>query len=41
MNVRTTYDGPIISAGILMGVGLGGFVDGILLHQVYAAQLHG
>ena len=34
MNVRTTYDGPIISAGILMGVGLGGFVDGILLHQL-------
>jgi uncharacterized membrane protein len=26
--------GPIISAGILLGTGLGGFVDGILLHQI-------
>ena len=34
MNTHTTYDGPIISAGILMGVGLGGFVDGIVLHQI-------
>lgn len=25
---------PLISAGILMGAGLGGFVDGILLHQI-------
>jgi uncharacterized membrane protein len=34
MNTHTTYDGPIISAGLLMGVGLGGFVDGIVLHQI-------
>lgn len=26
--------GPIISSGILLGTGLGGFVDGILLHQL-------
>lgn len=28
------HQGPIISAGILLGTGLGGFVDGILLHQI-------
>src|SRR4028118_468898 len=26
--------GPLISAGILLGTGLGGFVDGIVLHQL-------
>jgi uncharacterized membrane protein len=25
---------PLITAGIVLGIGLGGFVDGILLHQV-------
>lgn len=25
---------PLISAGILLGAGLGGFVDGIVLHQI-------
>src|SRR4051812_32438020 len=25
---------PVVSAGILLGVGMGGFVDGILLHQI-------
>lgn len=30
---------PLIGAGILMGVGLGGFVDGILFHQIL--QWHG
>ncbi len=25
---------PLITAGLLLGVGLGGFVDGILLHQI-------
>lgn len=25
---------PLIVAGVLLGVGLGGFVDGILLHQI-------
>jgi uncharacterized membrane protein len=26
--------GPLISAGLLLGTGLGGFVDGIVLHQI-------
>ena len=26
--------GPLIAAGIVLGTGLGGFVDGIVLHQV-------
>src|SRR5829696_6665381 len=26
--------GPLLKAGILLGVGLGGFVDGIVLHQI-------
>lgn len=26
--------GPVLSAGTLLGVGLGGFVDGIVLHQI-------
>jgi hypothetical protein len=25
---------PVVSAGILLGAGLGGFVDGIVLHQI-------
>ena len=29
-----TYRGPLISAGTLLGVGLGGLLDGILLHQI-------
>ena len=36
--VQTTIDGttnsPPKAAGFVMGVGLGGFIDGILLHQV-------
>lgn len=31
---RTSRQGPVISAGILLGAGLGGFVDGIVLHQI-------
>lgn len=27
-------DGGLVAAGILLGVGLGGFVDGILFHQI-------
>ena len=36
MNKAThaTHHGAIISSGILLGTGLGGFIDGILLHQV-------
>jgi uncharacterized membrane protein len=26
--------GPLISAGVLIGAGMGGFVDGIVLHQL-------
>ena len=29
---------PVVSAGIVLGIGLGGFVDGILLHQI--GQVH-
>lgn len=29
-----TRDEPLLAAGIVMGVGLGGFVDGIVLHQL-------
>lgn len=29
---------PLLTAGILLGVGLGGFIDGILLHQIF--QVH-
>jgi uncharacterized membrane protein len=35
--VRTVR--PLVTAGLLLGIGLGGFVDGILLHQIF--QLHG
>jgi uncharacterized membrane protein len=31
---RELHIGPIVSAGILLGTGLGGFVDGIVLHQI-------
>lgn len=29
---------PLLAAGVLMGIGMGGFVDGILFHQIF--QLH-
>jgi uncharacterized membrane protein len=31
---KATHRGAIISSGILLGTGLGGFVDGIVLHQI-------
>ena len=31
---KAPHRGAIISAGILLGTGLGGFVDGIALHQI-------
>jgi uncharacterized membrane protein len=34
MAADRTNLGPITGAGLLLGVGLGGFVDGILLHQI-------
>ena len=37
MDVRTNRR-PLISAGLLLGVGLGGFVDGIVFHQIL--QVH-
>ncbi len=32
--MKATHQGAMISAGILLGTGLGGFVDGIVLHQI-------
>jgi len=32
--MRAMNRGPLLSAGMLLGVGLGGFFDGILLHQL-------
>lgn len=29
-----SHRGPLVAAGVLLGVGLGGFFDGILLHQI-------
>ncbi len=40
-DTSTTGDlqrGPLISAGVFLGIGLGGFLDGILLHQIL--QVH-
>ena len=31
---RPLRRGPLIAAGVVMGAGLGGFVDGIVLHQI-------
>ncbi|MES2208531.1 MAG: DUF2243 domain-containing protein [Pseudomonadota bacterium] len=30
--------GPLIASGTLIGIGMGGFVDGIIFHQIF--QLH-
>jgi uncharacterized membrane protein len=30
--------GPLVSAGMLLGIGLGGFIDGIVFHQIL--QVH-
>jgi uncharacterized membrane protein len=32
--MRATHRGAILAPGILLGSGLGGFVDGIVLHQI-------
>jgi len=32
-------DKPLITAGVVLGIGLGGFLDGIVLHQIL--QVHG
>jgi uncharacterized membrane protein len=31
---NATHRGPILSAGIMLGTGMGGFIDGIVLHQI-------
>ncbi|MRG96237.1 DUF2243 domain-containing protein [Polyangium spumosum] len=31
---RVQKDGGLVAAGVLLGVGLGGFVDGIVFHQI-------
>lgn len=31
---NTVQRGPLISAGVFLGIGLGGFIDGIVLHQI-------
>jgi uncharacterized membrane protein len=33
-NILRPHRTPLVAAGILLGAGLGGFVDGILLHQI-------
>ncbi len=32
--MNQTHHGAVISSGVLLGAGLGGFVDGIVLHQI-------
>jgi uncharacterized membrane protein len=34
MRDNPRHQGAVISAGVLLGTGLGGFLDGILLHQI-------
>ena len=35
MTIQTPIDSrPVITAGIVLGLGLGGFIDGIVLHQM-------
>jgi uncharacterized membrane protein len=34
LNEKRSVRGPLLAAGILIGAGMGGFVDGILLHQI-------
>lgn len=38
MTLRRTTTRPVATAGIVIGIGMGGFLDGILLHQIL--QLH-
>ena len=38
MQQNTTTHAPLITAGTFLGIGMGGFVDGILFHQIL--QLH-
>lgn len=36
--MATQRKGPLIAAGMLLGIGLGGFIDGIVFHQIL--QVH-
>ncbi len=38
MTVRLTHQSSVAPAGLMLGIGLGGFFDGILLHQIL--QVH-
>lgn len=38
MPAATTSSAPLLRAGTLLGIGMGGFVDGILFHQIL--QIH-
>jgi uncharacterized membrane protein len=31
----TSRIGPLVAAGLLLGIGMGGFLDGIALHQIF------
>lgn len=32
--MKPSYRGPLVAAATMLGIGLGGFLDGILLHQI-------
>jgi uncharacterized membrane protein len=34
VSAKAMHQGPLVSSGILIGTGMGGFVDGIVLHQI-------
>jgi len=34
LNETSNQNAPLITAGIFLGIGLGGFFDGIVLHQI-------
>jgi uncharacterized membrane protein len=38
MSDRSKTIGPLTSAGMVLGIGMGGFIDGIVFHQIF--QLH-
>jgi len=35
---KSTTSQPIIRAGVMLGIGVGGFIDGVFLHQIF--QVH-
>ena len=38
MTEQGSRSGPLVRAGLLIGIGMGGFIDGIVMHQIL--QLH-